>query len=230
MVAAMSGAVRIASLPKGWRLLGWTSVALIAMVVGLRAVYGLDEAGIRVLIRATARTSFAFFLLAFVASPLRRVWRSPASAWLLANRRYLGLSFAVSHLLHLIAIFALYHWSGRELLAGTSPVVAVVGGLGYLLLAALAATSFDGAVALLGVRRWRLLHTIGMYYLWFVFAVSYVPRAIGAPTYLPAALLAAGVLAMRIAYRPGRARRPASVPAGRRRDVAAPGAPPPRSA
>jgi methionine sulfoxide reductase heme-binding subunit len=230
MVAAMASAMRIASLPKGWRLLGWTSVALVAMVVGLTAVYGLDEAGIRVLIRATARTSFAFSLLAFAASPLRRAWRSPGSAWLLANRRYLGLSFAVSHGLHLIAIFALYHWSGRELLAGTSPLVTVVGGLGYVLLAAMAATSFDGAVALLGVRRWRLLHSVGMYYLWFVFAVSYVPRAIRTPTYLPAALLAAGALAMRIAYRPGRVRRPASAPAGPRRDVAAPGAPPPRSA
>jgi hypothetical protein len=230
MVAAMPSAVRIASLPRGWRLLGWTSVALVAMVVGLSAVYGLDEAGIRVLIRATARTSFACFLLAFVASPLRRAWRSPASAWLLANRRYLGLSFAVSHALHLVAILALYHWSGRELFAGTSPLVTVVGGLGYILLAAMAATSFDRAVAWLGVRRWRLLHTIGMYYLWFVFAVSYGPRAIGAPAYLPAALLAAGALAMRLAYRPGRARSLANAPAGRSRDVAAPGAPPPRSA
>jgi hypothetical protein len=226
----MPSAVRIATLPKGWRLLGWATVALLAMVFALTAVYGLDEAGMRVLIRATARTSFAFFLAAFVASPLRRAWRSPTSAWVLANRRYLGLSFAVSHALHLGAIFALYHWSARELVAGTNPVVAVVGGFGYVLLALMAATSFDGAVAWLGVRRWRLLHTIGMYYLWFVFAVSYVPRALGASAYVPVAALAVAALSFRLVFRPGRARRAATATAGSRRGVVAPDAPPPRSA
>ncbi len=194
-------------LPGGWTLVAWSTVALLAMIGLLLGLEGVDEPGIRVVIRATARTSFALFLAAFVASALRRAWRSPTTAWLLANRRYLGLSFAVSHGLHLAAILALYHWSGRELVAGSGTIVTVLGGFGYLLLAAMAATSFDGAVLRLGVRRWRLLHTVGMYYLWFVFSVGYVPRALKSPAYAPLAALAVGALVIRLAYRPGRVRR-----------------------
>jgi len=35
----------------------------------------------------------------------------PGERWMLANRRYLGVSFAVSHATHLLAIFALGGWS-----------------------------------------------------------------------------------------------------------------------
>jgi methionine sulfoxide reductase heme-binding subunit len=191
-------------------VVGWATLALMVMVGALCAAYGTDEAGIRVVIRATARSSFAFFLAAFVASALRRAWRSPMSAWLLANRRYLGVSFAVSHLVHLLAIFALYHWSPRQFLVGTGATVTALGGLGYVLLLAMTATSFDRSAAWLGPRRWRMLHTTGMYYLWFIFSVSYVPRAaLESPAYAPLALLALGALAFRLAYRSGRARRTA---------------------
>jgi hypothetical protein len=30
----------------------------------------------------------------------------------------------------------------------------------------------------MGHRRWKLLHKTGMYYLWFIFAISYAPRAL----------------------------------------------------
>jgi len=39
-----------------------------------------------------------------VASSLRRLWPTPASAWLLRNRRWLGLSFATAQATHLVAI------------------------------------------------------------------------------------------------------------------------------
>lgn len=123
------------------------------MIALLLACFGTDEAGIRVVIRATARTSFTLFMLAFVAAPLRRAWRSDASAWMLANRRYLGVSFAVSHVLHLLAILALYDWSPSRFVAKTGAAALVGGGLGYAFVVALAATSFDGAVAWLGPHR-----------------------------------------------------------------------------
>jgi methionine sulfoxide reductase heme-binding subunit len=195
------------TLPNGWPVVGWASLAILAMVGVLLATYGADEAGIRVVIRATARSSFGFFLAAFVASALRRAWHSSATAWVLANRRYLGVSFAVSHFVHLLAIFALYHWSAREFLVGTGATVTALGGLGYVFVFAMAATSFDRSAAWLGRRRWRILHTTGMYYLWFIFTVSYVPRAATSPTYAPLALLALGALAFRLTYRPERTRR-----------------------
>ncbi|MBI3770691.1 MAG: hypothetical protein HY271_19655 [Deltaproteobacteria bacterium] len=82
------------------------------------------------------------------------------------------------------------------------------GGTGYLFVLAMTVTSFDRTAAWLGPRRWRRLHTLGVYYLWMIFALSYVPRAlVGSPAYAP---LAAGVIAalvLRLVYRPGRARR-----------------------
>ena len=44
-----------------------------------------------------AFTSAVPFLLAFSASALHRIRASAATRWLMANRRYLGLSVAASH-------------------------------------------------------------------------------------------------------------------------------------
>jgi sulfoxide reductase heme-binding subunit YedZ len=180
------------------------------MIALLLARYGSDEAGIRIVIRATARTSFALFILAFVAAALRRAWRSPTSAWLLANRRYLGVSFAVSHGLHLLAILALYDWSLRRFFSETALPAIVLGGLGYVFVVAMTITSFDRTAAWLGPQRWRRLHTAGMYLLWTIFTISYVPRALmESPAYAPLALASLGALTLRLMNRPGR-RRPAA--------------------
>ncbi len=40
----------------------------------------------------------------------------------------------------------------------------------------MAATSWDGAVRWLGVRRWRLLHAVGAWYLWISFMVTFGKR------------------------------------------------------
>jgi DMSO/TMAO reductase YedYZ heme-binding membrane subunit len=78
----------------------------------------------------------------------------------------------------------------------------VVGGIGYVLIAAMTATSFDRSAAWLGPRRWRRLHTIGAYYVWLVFFLSFAPRALSSPLYLPFALavVAAPVLRWRAGH------------------------------
>jgi hypothetical protein len=187
------------ALPRGWPIVAWTAAALVLMIAIVVAFAGSDETGLRMVIRATARTSCVLFLAAFVASALRRAWPSPATAWLLANRRYVGVSFAVSHLLHLLAIATLAGWSARGLVATAGMTTIVVGGIGYLFIAAMTATSFDRSAAWLGARRWRRLHTIGAYYVWLVFFLSFVPRAASSPLYVPfgLAVVAAPVLRWR---------------------------------
>lgn len=181
---------------QGWPLVGWASLALLLMTAAIFLVAGIGEAGLRMLIRATARTSLVLFLAAFVASSLRQLWPMPATRWLLTNRRYVGVSFAVSHFLHLLAIVAL---------AVTVPefeistVTLIGGGMAYVFIAAMVATSFDRTTAWLGPRRWRLLHTAGMYYVWIIFVNSYVPRAlIESPAYLPFAASLLVALGLRI--------------------------------
>lgn len=182
----------------GWPLVGWMSAALVALFAGLLAVYGAGEEGVRVVVRNSARTSVLLFSAAFAASSLRVFWRNPTTKWLLANRRYVGVSFAVSHSLHLLALVALWQVS-ESFRADLSPITIVFGGLAYVFLFAMAATSFDGAVAALGARRWKRLHRTGMWYIWFIFAQSYVPRALMSAAYVPVALLLFATLGLRIA-------------------------------
>ena len=136
---------------RGPRLTLGLGAALVAMVAVLLAASGWTEAGLRLIIRATARTSVALFLAAFVASAVRQRWPGPATSWLLQNRRYVGLAFAISHLLHLLAILAL-----RDAFPATFAevpwVTIVVGGLGFVVVAVMALTSSDAAVRWLAER------------------------------------------------------------------------------
>jgi hypothetical protein len=168
-----------------WKLTGYITLALFAMVAGILLYKGSAEAGVRMVIRATARTSLILFLLAFSASSLRRLWQSAATAWLLRNRRYVGVSFAVSHFLHLSAIGTLaVRWPHPFVEQSTEITTTIGGGLAYLLIAAMVATSFDRSAAWLGARRWRLLHTVGNYYVLGIFTLTYLPRALKESAYL----------------------------------------------
>jgi DMSO/TMAO reductase YedYZ heme-binding membrane subunit len=183
---------------EGPRLLGWLTLAC-ALLAALAFVVegGPGEEGIRAIVRSTARTSIVLFLAAFTATSLRRLWRAPATAWLLRNRRWVGLSMAASHAGHLAALVALAVVSA-EARADMGATTLLGGGLGYAFLAAMAATSNDRAVARLGARRWRALHRTGGWVLWAIFALSYVPRALASSGYVPLAALVLGGAALRL--------------------------------
>lgn len=90
---------------RGWWLVG--AIVSAILVVALITMSVLPPAeGARAAIRFTARTSLVLFLLAFTASALHRFWLCGVTVWLRRNRRYLGLSFAGSHLVHAVAILA----------------------------------------------------------------------------------------------------------------------------
>jgi DMSO/TMAO reductase YedYZ heme-binding membrane subunit len=170
---------------------------LVAGAAGVLAMAGWTEAGVRGVVRLTAFTSLALFLAVFVASALARRWPRPGTRWLLRNRRWVALSFAVSHGLHLLALIALGVWFPHPFLDDLEATTLVGGGIGYVAIAVLAATSNDAAVRRLGVRRWRRLHRVGIYLLWVIFTITLVGRPL-----LVGVLLAA--LALRLAVRPPR--------------------------
>lgn len=144
-------------------------------------------------IRSTARLSFAIFLIILTAAPLQRLYPSAATLWLIDNRRYLGLSFALSHTLHMAAIAAL----SKLIPLSVPPATLFFGGIGYLLILAMAATSFDRAVKLLRPKLWKSLHTTGLYWNAVVFAVSFGGRAVKDPFYIPFVVLLLGALLLR---------------------------------
>jgi len=179
----------------GWPIVGWSAIVLVLMVAAILAAYGSGEGGLRTVVRATAQTSLLLFLGAFSASSMHALWPTAATRWLLANRRYVGVSFSVSHALHLLAILTI---ALRFPEVAISRVTAIGGGLGYVFIAAMVATSFDRTAAWLGPRRWHLLHATGMYYLWTIFFVSVLPRAITSATYVPIALLLLAAIGLRV--------------------------------
>ena len=65
----------------GWRLVGVLSFLVAAMTAGLIISHGGDVDGMRVAIRATARTSLVLFVMAFTASALAELLPSAATRW-----------------------------------------------------------------------------------------------------------------------------------------------------
>lgn len=180
----------------GWRLTGLLSLLLAAMSLCFLVVHGWEVEGIRLAIRATARTSLVLFVLAFTASALAELVPTAATRWQRRNRRYLGVSFAVSHFIHLAAIIGLAAVDRALFWKLTNLTTIALAGTAYLFIAAMAATSFDRTAAWLGPRNWRVLHLVGGWYIWVSFAVAVGKRVPLDRFYWPfaALLLAAAVL------------------------------------
>ena len=190
----------------GWRLVGVLSFLVAAMTAGLIVGHGGDVEGIRVAIRATARTSLLLFVLAFTASAMAELVPGDATRWQRRNRRYLGVSFAVSHFIHLGAILALASVDRALFWKLTNITTIVLAGTAYLFIAAMAATSFDRTAAWLGPRKWRLLHLLGGWYIWISFAIAVGKRVPLDSFYWPMAalVLAAAVVRLIAMFRRGR--------------------------
>jgi hypothetical protein len=160
---------------RGWAITGWNALALVVMSALVLAAAGTGEDGVRMLIRATARSSALLFLVAFLARPVRQLWRTDATAFALRNRRYFGVSMAVSHLIHGLAIVWLFAAFPGAYQANATTLAG--GGLGFVFIALMAATSSDAAVKALGRARWQALHRTGAWYVWFIFWFTFPPDA-----------------------------------------------------
>ena len=149
--------------------------------------------------RWTARIGLPIFLLTYAASSLGRLWPNTATRSLWQNRRWWGLGFAACHTAHLYALVRFLQVSGED-----RPLPALAaGGLAYVLMFAMAATSNDAAMRALG-RNWKRLHTFGIHTLWLIFTLSYSLRLVD-PDTRPEAIygvtLCLAALALRIAAR-----------------------------
>lgn len=183
---------------EGWRLLAVLSIVLTALSIWIAGMRHFEVGGIRMVIRFTARSSLLFFCLAFAASALASLWPSAGTRWLRRNRRILGLTFAASHGIHAMAIICFAVMAPIDYAAATTPASYIFGGIGYAFIIAMAATSLDRTAAAIGPRAWRILHTTGIYYLWFQFMVSFGMRIPQMPNYIWFLTPLLAVMAMRI--------------------------------
>jgi sulfoxide reductase heme-binding subunit YedZ len=183
---------------EGWRLLAVLTLSLIILSLWIASMRQFEVEGMRMVIRFTARSSLLLFCLAFGAAALARLWPNAWTRWQRRNRRYLGLSFAASHAIHAAAIVAFAKMDPAGFVEATSPASYVFGGIGYAVLIAMSATSFDRTAALIGPRAWRALHLVGGYYLWFQFMVSFGKRVPAMPGYAAFLIPLLAVMALRL--------------------------------
>lgn len=156
--------------------------------------------GLRSGIRFTAQYSLVLFSIGFIATSLQLFPKNQLTTWIRKNRRYLGLSFATSHLVHGLVIFALYLMYPDLFQQIVSPLSKIFGGIGFFVVFVLAVTSSDYAIKKIGFRRWKNIHRFGVYYIWFIFLASYLPRAISSPEYWPVVLFLVSCLGLRLIY------------------------------
>jgi len=151
---------------KAWPTWLGLLAGLAALAVGLWA--GSDpQEGWQLAARYTARASFPFFLVTFVASSTLRLYRHPWTKALLRDRRWWGLGFASCFFVHLVALLT-YNW-----LKDQFPPAGLLdrGVWAYAVLLAMVLTSTDAARRRLG-RWWTVLHRVGMWGFFFIFVLS----------------------------------------------------------
>lgn len=183
------------------------AAALAALAIGFGGLWwagGWTREGILEGTRLTARWAFPWFMAAWSASALAQLWPGGWRTWMLRRRRAIGLSFAANHFVHLgfltTAALAFHN--------PTAMVTLIGGGFGYVLIAAMAATSNNVSMRLMG-RGWKVLHVTGGLVILAIFANSYVGRLPTKPWLaIPAVSLIAVAVALKIAaYVKSRARR-----------------------
>jgi DMSO/TMAO reductase YedYZ heme-binding membrane subunit len=186
----------------GWSLFWAISGVLLLMSLIFLTAVGFNTEGYRLVIRATARTSLALFLVAFLASAVLARWPGSFAEWLVQNRRAFGLGFAMSHAIHLAAIitFARTDWATFWTLSSKGAIIA--GSIAYVVIGLLAATSFNAAVRWLGPARWQRVHRAGLWFVWLFFMFTNGKRILGSTWYvLPVVML---LIAMAVRLRTAR--------------------------
>jgi len=130
---------------------------------------GSDVESTQLALRTTARMSFVWFMLAFVASPLAQLAPGHASAWLVRRRRAFGVVFGLSMMMHVGFILRLFVLHAPERPPMVTDADFWVGVPGLLLVAAMTVTSLDALRRRLGQTAWKRLHTTGLWVVWAIF-------------------------------------------------------------
>ncbi len=152
-------------------------VVPLTFAVGLVVLWSFDfnEQGTREALRATARISLVLFCLAFAARPLHELVGRPATAWLLRERRAVGVCFGLSFSAHVLLIVRLFFLNGTLALPEAVTVAdVVIGGPGIVLVVLMTITSAIRIRRAIPAPVWQRLHTFGLYYVWFVYVACLV--------------------------------------------------------
>jgi len=153
----------------GWNLF-WliTAPISVAIVLKMTRVDLSSAQGVSSMIQLSVRCAVPWLFMAFAASSLQVVFPGSFSRWLLRNRKFIGLCFAaamawqLTFILWLVGVHTEYYVNDVYVLSD-----AVEGVVGYTFLTAMVLTTFKFGRSRLTPKQWRLLHTSGIYWLWY---------------------------------------------------------------
>lgn len=181
---------------------------LVQVIIGLALLYfgqlflfnDFDETTTRQAIAMSARVSVILFSLAFVASSFHYFFKNSFSWWLRMNRKYIGISFTIMHLIHLVFLIVLQQYF-HPVFNIAKTISLLGGGLAYLFVVLMLLTSFPFFAKYLSSKQWSVLHTVGGYWIWYIFIRSYVRKVtFGGYDFIPIVLLLITVIIFRIIY------------------------------
>jgi DMSO/TMAO reductase YedYZ heme-binding membrane subunit len=182
---------------RGWQLFSLIAVLVTAMSATAIAIQPDLVDGLRSAIRATARSSFVLFLIAFTASAFAVLVPSPLSKALVRERRFIGLAFAFSHLMHAVVVYV-YALVDTEFRQSATVANNIPGTIGYVFILLLALTSFKSSARLLGPKAWKKLHVTGMWVIAAVFIYAYFTDISKSAWYVLPFGLICGAVAVRL--------------------------------
>jgi len=181
----------------GWDIVKLILVGSVMFFGWILFAYGFTEDATREAIRWTARISVVLFSLAFAASGIHRLIQNSLSFWLLMNRKYLGISFAIIHLIHLFYLVVL-QYNFHPVFEKAKTISLIGGGMAYFFLILMLLTSFERFSKFLTKRQWKILHTVGGYWILYIFLRSYWKRALTEYEYYPLAIMLVLVIIIRL--------------------------------
>ncbi|MDJ0906624.1 MAG: hypothetical protein QNI96_11435 [Woeseiaceae bacterium] len=147
----------------------WLCSAVIstAMIIEMLGTDLSAPSGVSHMISYSVRWAVPFIYLVVAASALQTLFPGTFPRWLLRNRKYLGLSFAVAMGWQALFIYGMstsfrdYYFEEIYYLRDE-----LEGSTGYIFLVAMVLTSFRFGSKFLDARQWKMLHTTGIYFLW----------------------------------------------------------------
>ena len=151
----------------GWRLFGLIAGPMcIVMIIAMIKADLSTGPGVSTMIQFSVRFAVPIIFLVISISSLQILFPGPVPAWLLRNRKYIGMCFAVAMAWQGSFIFMMsnfyrdYYYGDVYLLRDE-----LEGSIGYIFLTAMVVTSFPFGRKYLTAKQWKLLHKTAIYFL-----------------------------------------------------------------
>ena len=159
----------------GWKLFWLISAPISAvMVYSMLGIEMTSARAVSSMIELSVRCAVPLFFVAMAASSVNVLFSGMFGRWILRNRKFIGLSFAAAmawQLFFILWMLTQYTEHYVENVYNLSDLIEGVGG--YFLLTAMVLTSFKFGRSRLTARQWKLLHTVGIYWLWLYIWIAY---------------------------------------------------------